>query len=90
MVTPVAARSKARVCSRSLVGVAGSNGCLSLVIVVYCQVEVPALSCSLVQGILLAVVRLTECDREASLISRPWPTRVCCVMEEKNGLRTKY
>jgi hypothetical protein len=44
---PVAARSKAWVCSRSGAGIAGSNligghGCLSLVSVVYCQVEVPA------------------------------------------------
>ena len=42
---PVAARCKAWVCGRSLVGTAGSNptwrnGCLSLVGVVCCQVEV--------------------------------------------------
>jgi len=50
MMTAVVARSKVWVCSLSLVGIAGSNGSLSLVIVVYCQVEVPALRCSLVKG----------------------------------------
>jgi hypothetical protein len=25
---------------------------------------------------------LTECDREASLMRRPWPTRGCCAMEK--------
>jgi hypothetical protein len=35
-----AARSKAWVYGRSLTGIAGSNGCLSVVSVVYCQVEV--------------------------------------------------
>jgi hypothetical protein len=44
---PVAARSKAWVCSRSLAGITGSNpgwehGCRSLVSVVCCQVEVSA------------------------------------------------
>ena len=44
---PVAARSKAQVCDRSLAGVAGSNptgghGCLSVVSVVCCQIEVSA------------------------------------------------
>jgi hypothetical protein len=42
---PVAARSKAWVQGRWLAGIAGSNparghGCLSVVIVVFCQVEV--------------------------------------------------
>ena len=46
---PVAARSEAWVCGRSLAGIAGSNpfeeyGCLSLVTVVCCQVEVSATS----------------------------------------------
>jgi hypothetical protein len=50
----VAVRSKAWVYCRSLVGIAGSNprlghGCLSLVSVVCCQVEVSATSWSLVQ-----------------------------------------
>ena len=24
---------------------------------------------------------MSECDREASLMSRPWPTRECCAIE---------
>ena len=51
---PVAERSRARVCGRSLAGIAASNPtrghrCLSLVSVVCCQVEVSAVSRSLVQ-----------------------------------------
>ena len=46
---PVAARSKAQVCGRSLAEIVGSNdteghGCLSVVSVVCCQVEVSATS----------------------------------------------
>jgi hypothetical protein len=26
---------------------------------------------------------VSECDREASIMSRPWPTRGCCAMGEK-------
>ena len=45
---PVAARSKAWVCGRSRAGIVGSNpagghGCLSVVSVVFCQVEVSAM-----------------------------------------------
>jgi len=51
---PVAARSKASVCGRSPAEFVGSNpirghGCLSVVSVVCCQVEVSATSLSLVQ-----------------------------------------
>ena len=51
---PVADRSKAWVCSRSLAGIAGSNpapghGSVSVVSVVCCQVEVSAMSRSLDQ-----------------------------------------
>ena len=45
----MAERSKARVYDRSLAGIAGSNGCLSVVSVVCCQVEVSATGSSLVQ-----------------------------------------
>ena len=49
----MAERSKACVCDRSLAGIAGSNpagghGCLCLVSVVCCQVEVSATSRSLI------------------------------------------
>jgi hypothetical protein len=54
MQVPVAERSKARVCGRSIAGIAGSNpprghGCLSFVNAVCCQVEVSATGRSLVQ-----------------------------------------
>ena len=54
MPVPVAARSKAKVCGRSPAEIVGSNptgghGCLSVVSVVCCQVEVSATSSSYVQ-----------------------------------------
>jgi hypothetical protein len=27
---------------------------------------------------------VSECDREASIMRRPWPTGGCCAMEKKN------
>jgi hypothetical protein len=36
------------------------------------------------EGVLPSVVCQTECDREASIMRRPWPTRGCCAMEKKN------
>jgi len=50
------------------------HGCLSLVSVVCCQAEVSASGWSLV---LLSVVCRNECDREASIMRRFWPTRGC-------------
>jgi hypothetical protein len=52
--------------------------------VVFCQVEVSGTGWSLVQR------SPTECgvsewDREASIMWRPWPTRGSCVMEKKTG-----
>jgi hypothetical protein len=75
---PVTAPSKASVCGRSLAGNVGSkpseeHGCLSVVDVVCCQVEVSATGRSLVQK------GPTECDvseydRKVSIMSRPWRT----------------
>ena len=84
---PVAARSEAWVCGRSLVGIAGSNsaggqGCLSLVNAVCCQVNFSALGWSLVQRC-PTECGVAECDREASIMRRPWPTRGCCAMGKK-------
>jgi hypothetical protein len=67
---PVAVRSKACVCGRSLTMIVGSNpavghGYLSLVNVVCCQVEVSAMSLSLVQRS-PTECGVSECDREAS------------------------
>jgi hypothetical protein len=53
------------------------QGCLSLVSVMFCQVEVSATGWSLVQR------SVSECDREASIMRRPWTTRSCCTLGEK-------
>jgi hypothetical protein len=55
---------------------------LSLLSVVCCQVEFSVTGRSLVRR------SPTECgvseyDREASIMRRPWPTRGCCTMEKK-------
>jgi hypothetical protein len=56
--------------------------CLTLLSVVFCQVEVSAPGWSLVQR------RRTECsvsefDREASIMRGSWPTMGCCAMGKK-------
>jgi hypothetical protein len=58
------------------------HGCLSLVSVVCCQVEVSASGWSLVQRC-PTDCGVSECDREASTVRRPWPTRGCCDIGEK-------
>ena len=65
---PLAARSKAWVCGRSLAGnlvsnPTGGTDVLSLMSVVCCQVEVSASGCSLVQKS-PTVCGVSECDRE--------------------------
>jgi len=82
----VATRSKAWVCGGSLDKIVGSNpagshGCMSVVSVVCCQVEVSATGRSLVQR------GPTECgangcDREASIMKRSWATMGCCAMKK--------
>jgi hypothetical protein len=54
---------------------------LSLVSVVCCQVEVSATGWSLVQRS-LTECGVSECDREASIMRRPRPTRGCCDIEK--------
>ena len=88
---PVAALSKARVCGRSLVGIAGSSpaggvGCLHFVSVVCSQEEVSASAWSLVQRN-ITECGVSECDREASIMRRPLPTSGCCAMEKKYPIR---
>jgi hypothetical protein len=66
----VAVRFKAKVCGRSLNRIVDSNptgghGCLSLVSVVCCLVEVSATGWSLVQRS-PTECGVSECDREAS------------------------
>jgi hypothetical protein len=67
---PVATRSKAWVCGRSLAGSVGSNstganGCLFVVNVVCCQVQVSATGRSLVQR------SPTDCDASLCVIQKP-------------------
>jgi hypothetical protein len=49
------------------------HGCLYFVNVVCCQVEVSVTGWSLLQRVLPSVLCVTECDRESSIIRRPWP-----------------
>jgi hypothetical protein len=58
------------------------HGCLSVVSVVCCQVEVSASGWSLVQRS-PTECGVSECDREASTMKRPWPTRGCRAIEKK-------
>jgi hypothetical protein len=52
--------------------------------VVCCQVEVSATSQSFVQKS-TNERGVSECDREASIMRRPWPTRGSCAMGGKYG-----
>jgi len=75
---PVAARSKAWVCDRSLPGnlgfeARGGHVCLSVASVVCCQVEVSATGLSLFQRSPTGC-GVSECDPETSKMRRPWPT----------------
>jgi hypothetical protein len=60
------------------------HGCLSHVSVVCCQVEVSAVGCSLVQRS-PTECGVSECDREASIMRRPWPTGGCRAIRNKLG-----
>ena len=87
----MAARSKAWTCGRSLVGIVGSNqkkksrrrhGCLSLVNVLCSKAEVSATGWSLVQRS-PTECGVSKCDREASIMRKPWPTRGSSAIGEK-------
>jgi hypothetical protein len=53
---------------------------------VFCQVEVSATNRSLVQSS-FTKCGVSECDLEASIMRRPWPTRGCWAMGVKSHLR---
>ena len=55
------------------------NEVLSLASVVCCHVEVSATCRSLVQRS-PTDCGVSECNREASIMRRPWPTGGCCAM----------
>jgi hypothetical protein len=60
------------------------RGCLSVVTVVCCQVEVSVSGRSLVQRS-PTECGVSECDREASMMRRPWPTGGCCAKKKRLG-----
>jgi hypothetical protein len=72
----VAARSKARVCGRSLAGIVGSNPaggldvCLSCVLCVVRYRSLRRADHSF-RGVLPSLMCLIECDREVSIMRRP-------------------
>ena len=77
----MAARSKASVWSRPLVGLlisipAGSRISVCCVCVACCQILVSASDSSLIQRN-PTECGVSECDRAASIMSRPWHTRGC-------------
>ena len=57
---------------------------MSVSSVVCCQVEVSASGCSLVQRG-PTHCGASECDREASIMGRLWPTGGCCAVEQKKN-----
>jgi hypothetical protein len=61
------------------VPISPGHGCLSLVSVVCCQVEVSASGLSLVQRS-PTICGVSECDREVSILRRPWPSKGCRAM----------
>jgi len=90
---PVAVRSKTWVCSRSLAGIAGSNSDsgmdLSLVSVVWCQVERPlrkAYHSS--TGVLPSLICLPKCELETAITRRPRSTRPLQPWTKKNIIST--
>jgi hypothetical protein len=90
---PVAARSKAWVCGRSLPGVAGSIP-PGAWISVSCQCCVLS-GRGLCDGLSLVQrspteCGVSECDREASIMRRLWPTRGCCAMGGKNLVNSSH
>ena len=77
MSNSVAAQYKAWFCGHFLAGITGSNptvghGCLSVLIVVYCKIEVSATGRSLVQRRRTAC-DVSECDIETCTMRTPGP-----------------
>jgi hypothetical protein len=62
------------------------HGFLSLVSAVCCKVEVSASNLSLIQSS-PTECGVSECDREASIMKKPWPTRGSSSMKRNNGHR---
>jgi hypothetical protein len=87
MPIPMAARSTAWVCGRSLAGIVGSNpagGMDVCLLWMLCVVRYRSLRRAnhSSREVLPSVVCLSQCDREASIMRRPWLTSGCCAMEK--------
>jgi hypothetical protein len=84
---PVAARSQAWVCGRSLAGIASSNPTwgMDVLSLMFCALTQRCLreAYRSSRGVLADVLCLTDCYREASTMRRPWPTRGCRAIERK-------
>jgi hypothetical protein len=78
----VAARTKTWVHSRPLIGTVGSNLDGGMDVCLVCVVRLRSLHRAhhSSRGALPSVVCLTECDREASIMWRPWSTTGYCVI----------
>ena len=85
----VAARSKAWVCGRSLIGTLGSNPVGGMDVCLLSgrglwdgPITRPEPSCRV-------WCVLTECDRIASIMRKLWPTRGFCVMKKKSRIKAE-
>jgi hypothetical protein len=81
----VAARSKTGVCGLSPAGIAESNsaGGMDICIFECCVLSVRCLCYRLITRPEESNhVRMSECDREASIMRRLWPTKECCAIEK--------
>jgi hypothetical protein len=79
---PLAAHSKARVCGRSLGGIVDSNPAEGTDICCECCVLSGRGICV---GLITSPVDgcvVSECNREAAVMRRPWPTRGFSAMEK--------
>jgi hypothetical protein len=65
------------------------HGCLSVVSVGNCQVEVSVSVWSLVQRSPIEY-GVSECDREASIMKRTWPNGSCCAIKMRIKYRKDY
>jgi hypothetical protein len=97
MPIPVAVRYKAWLCGRALAGIVGSNPAKAWMSGSFeCCVLLDT-------GICVGLIsrpeesyrlwRVSECDREASTVRRPWPTGGCCARGERvilNQLEQPY
>jgi hypothetical protein len=89
MATP----SKACVCGRSLAGIGFSDSCQAMdvsLLCVSCVVRYRSLGRvdHSSRGVLLNVV--CQCDCEASIMKRPWPTKGCRTMKRIHPITDHY